>query len=320
MDKLDSKDILKLSRGFMPSRIFLTAAELDIFTLLIDTPMTAEETASMTDCQPRGITTLLDALTSMGLLMKNNAIYSVPDHLQPFLSSRTETSLIPMAHHSSHMWNRWSQLSEIIRPKGAPQIDNMEAFIGAMHAIGYPLAEAIVQKVGAEDARTMLDIGGASGTYTMAFLRAFPALKVTLFDRPPVVELARKRLGNAGLLDRVSLVPGDFSADPLPSGYDMALLSAIIHQNDRKRNVDLYRNIHNALNPGGRIVIRDHVMSEDHTEPLSGAIFAINMLTGTPGGTFAFTEIKEDLEKAGFHDVRLLNPDTDMDGIVDARK
>jgi predicted O-methyltransferase YrrM len=126
-------------------------------------------------------------------------------------------------------------------------------------------------------------------------------MRATLFDQPPVIEMARRRVQEAGMTDRVTLVPGDFYKDELPAGHDLALLSAIIHQNSPEENEELYRNIHRALDVGGRIVIRDHVMSPDHTQPLEGALFAVNMLAGTKGGsTYTFEEIKTGLTAAGF--------------------
>ena len=81
----------------------------------------------------------------------------------------------------------------------------------------------------------LLDIGGASGTWTIAFLRAVPEATAVLFDLPQVMPLARERLTRAGLADRVSLVAGDFYTDDLPGGADFAWLSAIAHQNSRAR-------------------------------------------------------------------------------------
>lgn len=116
-------------------------------------------------------------------------------------------------------------------------------------------------------------------------------------------------------------MPGDFENDPLPHGHDLALLSAIIHQNDPAQNVTLFKKILAALEPGGRLIVRDHVMSEDHTSPTSGAMFAINMLVATPGGgTYSFSEVRAGLEKAGFADVRLLRDGAEMECLVDARK
>jgi hypothetical protein len=84
-------------------------------------------------------------------------------------------------------------------------------------------------------------------------------------------------------------------------------LSAIIHQNSPEQNLALYQNIFQALDSGGRIIVRDHVMEPDHTKPVSGAIFAVNMLVNTTGGgTYTFDEIKEGLTKAKFEGIKLL--------------
>ena len=119
--------------------------------------------------------------------------------------------------------------------------------------------------------------------------------------------MAGERIKAAGLGDRVTLVPGDFYTDSLPGGHDLALLSAIIHQNGPEQNQSLYGNIFQALEPGGRIVIRDYVMSPDRTEPRDGALFAVNMLAGTEkGNTYTFEEIEEGLAAVGFTRIRLL--------------
>lgn len=83
-----------------------------------------------------------------------------------------------------------------------------------------------------------------------------------------------------------------------------------IHMNSREQNVQLYRKVHGALMPGGRIVIRDFVMEPDRTRPVAGALFAVNMLVNTEGGgTCTFGEIREDLEKTGFTDIAFIDRD-----------
>jgi len=119
--------------------------------------------------------------------------------------------------------------------------------------------------------------------------------------------------------ERITFVAGDFYADELPIGHDLALLSAIIHQNSPEQNIELYRKVGRALEPGGRLVIRDHVMNPEPTEPARGTLFAINMLVVTAGGsTYSFDEIRQGLEAAGFTRVKLLQNGERMDGLVEA--
>jgi precorrin-6B methylase 2 len=196
-----------------------------------------------------------------------------------------------------------------------------ESFIGAMNNFTESIAPSVVERLMPLQFQRVLDIGGASGTWTIAFLLAVPDATAVLFDLPEVVPLARERLTRAALADRVTLVAGDYNVDPMPGGADFAWLSAIVHQNSRGQNRALYAKIHAALAPHGTLVIRDIVMEESRTQPPAGAMFAVNMLVGTEGGgTFTMSEYREDLESAGFTRIELLQRDEGMNSLVRARK
>jgi len=327
MNYSSPEQILKLSRDFMECRILLTGAELNLFTVLGRKKQTSAALSEQTGLAPRALTMLLDALAAMGLLEKNGDEYSCGDEIARYLSEDSPVSVLPMVLHAVSLWDRWSCLTEML--KGAPcqpdrplsKAEELRAFIGAMHVVAAPLAADIVRSVKPGKAKKLLDVGGASGTYTIAFLENAPGMAATIFDRPPVIEMARERLKSAGLLDRVNLVPGDFYTDELPSGHGLAFISAIIHQNSPDQNLDLYRKAFRALDDGGRIVIRDHVMSADRIHPRNGAIFAINMLVATAGGgTYTFEEIKDGLTAAGFREIRQISAGERMDSLIEAFK
>jgi ubiquinone/menaquinone biosynthesis C-methylase UbiE len=190
-----------------------------------------------------------------------------------------------------------------------------------MHNVSAPYANQVIQAIRPRQFRHLLDIGGASGTWTIAFLRACPNAQATLLDLPQVIPMARQRLTEAGLADHVRLVAGDFMNDPLPTDADLAWVSAIVHQNSRGQNRLLFSKLFQTLIPGGRIVIRDILMEENHTQPVAGALFAINMLVATEGGgTFTFNELREDLESAGFGQVVVMHRDDGMNSVVVAHK
>jgi predicted O-methyltransferase YrrM len=247
----------------------------------------AAAVAARAGADERALTILLDALTAIGVLRKRDGAWQTEPSAAELLARDRPGSVLPMVLHSAQLWRRWGELTRLVagpRPEEQADEASLRSFIGAMHVIAEPQAARIVSLAAPGGARRLLDVGGASGTYTLAFLAASPALRATLFDRPPVVEMARERIGRAGLLDRVTLVAGDFYEDPLPAGHDLVFVSAIIHQNTPDENVALFRQAFAALEPGGRLVIRDHVLSEDRTEPKSGALFAVNMLVAETGG------------------------------------
>jgi predicted O-methyltransferase YrrM len=321
-------ELMGVVRGFMESRILLTAAELDLFTLLAGRPMRADEVCKEIGGDLRAVTILLDALCAIGWLRKADGIYSTQPETAEMLAAGAPEGVLPIILHYANMWKRWSRLTDIVRgaPSEEPAVatrtpEQFRAFIEGMHVLARRRAPAVVAQVGVGEARALLDVGGASGTYTIAFLRAAPAMRATLFDLPNVVDMARERLAGEGLLDRVTLVGGDYLKDPIPGSHDLAFLSAIIHQNSPEENVALYRKCHDAMVSGGRIVIRDHLMSDDRTSPRFGAVFAVNMLCGTSGGnSYTFAEIAQGLEQAGFVNPRIIHEDSVMDGLVEATK
>jgi SAM-dependent methyltransferase len=314
-DKHTLDSIMTMARGFMASRVLLSGAELDIFSLLAQEPLTAEKIASAKRADLRAMTILLDALSALGFLVKRKGRYQTEPSAMGLLASQAPESILPMVLHMGAVWRNWSQITDIVlgktqagmRKKGALADANIKAFIGAMHVVGSKMAPKVVAAIDPGPARHLIDVGGGSGTYTLAFLAAVPEMKATLFDLPPVIEMARERAQAAGLAHRVTLVAGDFYRDELPEGHDLAILSAIIHQNSPEQNEKLFGKIYRCLDGGGRIVIRDHVMSPDRTQPPEGALFAVNMLAGTSGGgTYTFDEIKAGLTAVGFTRIRLM--------------
>ena len=316
-----SESLLSLSRAFQESRVLLTGAELDVFTHLAGEPLASDALAARLGADPRALAITLDALTAMGLLEKTGGTYRTAKDAA-CLTAEAPDSILPMLLHAAALWDRWTGLTRKVggTPLTArPPAAATRAFIEAMHVVSAPQAAKLASDVNPGGARRLLDVGGGPGTYTAAFLQAAPELHATLFDLPPVVEIARERLSAAGLVGRVTLVAGNFDTDELPGGHDLAWLSAIIHQNGPAENNALYGRIFRALAPGGRLVVRDHVMDPDRTRPRAGALFAINMLVGTAhGGTYTFDEIRAGLERAGFVRIRLLREGERMDGLVEA--
>ncbi len=324
-----AEQIMELARGFQPACVLAAAAELDLFEILRNRPRNAEEITGRLDTDSRATKALLDALAALNLLTKKDEQYELADGVAEVLTSGGTCSMLDMVRHQANCLRRWAQLAEVVktgRPaESRPSIRGAEqdyaAFITAMDNLARQTAPMLVGELVALKFNHLLDIGGASGSYTIAFLKAIPTARATLFDLPEVIPLARRRITEAGLNDRVTLVVGDFYQDELPAGADFALLSAIVHQNSRMQNRELFAKIHRALADNGQLLIRDVIMDESRTQPPAGALFAINMLVATEGGgTFTFGELQEDLMACGFGHVELLRRDDWMNSLVRAVK
>ncbi len=327
--KWTADELLEVVRGFQPACVITAAADLDLFTALADRPATAGQLAQSIAADPRATAVLLDALAGLELLRKRGDVYEVPADVAELMAPDSPTNVLAGVRHQGNCLRRWDQLARVVQtgrparrePSIRGEAGDCESFISAMNSFSGPMAAQIVGRLLPLRFDRLLDIGGASGTWTIAFLLAVPEATAVLFDLPQVIPLARERLTQAGLADRVSLVAGDFYTDDLPGGADFTWLSAIAHQNSRAQNRVLYRKIWSALVPRGTLAIRDVVMEASKTRPVAGALFAVNMLVGTEGGgTFTFDEFRQDLTDAGFTEVQLVYQGEAMDSLVRARK
>jgi SAM-dependent methyltransferase len=324
-----AEKVMTLGRSYQGAAILAAAADLDLFSQLGPQPEPSTVLARRLQYDARGLEVLLNALAALELLEKSGDAYALGAGVAACLTASGGQTVLAMAQHQANCLRKWAQLARVVKtghpvdqaPSVRGEAGDQEAFIGAMDNVSAPHAAQVIQALAKLDFRHVLDVGGASGTWTLAFLRAHPFCKATLFDLPHVIPLAERRLSATNLMARVELVAGNFMTDPLPVGADFAWVSAIIHQNSRRQNQDLFAKIFRALAPGGHIAIRDILMDETHTQPVAGALFAVNMLVATDGGsTFTFSELREDLETAGFVDAAVVRHDEGMNSVLLARK
>jgi SAM-dependent methyltransferase len=317
---LDADHIASLCRGFMTSRLMLTAAELDLFSTLTGQWFSVADVAAPRGWNEKALRVVLDALVASGFLEKRAETYSTTEMCSTFLSRNSAESILDQALEGARLWKDWSCLTETVVGTGlTPRTDPVRAALGTLDTLAARLSPGIAALVRPETARRFLDVGGGSGAYTIAFLARDRSLRATLFDRPEVLEVSREYLRDVELEEQVTLVPGDLTRDEFPEDQGMVLLSAVIHLLSLEQVEDLLRRTYRALVPGGRVVIRDYVMSPDRVKPRAGAIFAVNLLVSTAnGGTYTFPEIRLCLAAAGFVDIRILQDGERMNTVIEA--
>jgi len=151
----------------------------------------------------------------------------------------------------------------------------------------------------------MLDVGGGSGAYSIAFAKANPVLHAEILDLPAVTAIAQRHIRAAGVEERVQPRAGDLRTDALGRGFDLVFVSAICHMLSPEENADLLRRCHDALAPGGRVVIQDFILNPEKTGPKFAALFALNMLVGTAAGSsYSEPEYTDWLTAVGFREIR----------------
>jgi SAM-dependent methyltransferase len=303
-----ARSLMQTAWSYRMSRVLLSGFDLGVFTALSRGPRTSASLAQGLRLDARGLDRLLEALCALGLLRKKSGLFSNSKAAAAHLVEGRPGYLAGLSH-MSRQWDRWTTLTEAVRRGGCvprPGLDGrgrawLESFIGAMHARAVQRAPSVPRLIGLSPVSSVLDVGGGSGAYAMAFARAKPGLTATVFDLPEVLPLTRRYIRDARLSRRVRTAAGDYEKDSLGAGYDLVFLSAIIHSNSPAVNRRLFRKAAEALEPGGRIAVIDFIMDEDRVAPREGALFALNMLVSTEAGdTYTEREVRDWLVEAGF--------------------
>ena len=299
----------QMIRGYQPSRCMLTALELDIFTA-VDGGATAAQVAKKIDANTRATATLLNALVALGVLAKNGDEFKNTPETARFFVQGSKDNHRDGLLHTANIWHRWSTLTDAVRTgtrvpteRGANG-DWTHNFIAGMQRNAKDRAPLVVKAVGTEGIHRILDLGGGSGAYSIAFAKASPNLRCDILDLPEVVALTSDYIQKAGVSAQVTVRTGDMLVDDLGTGYDLVMLNAICHMFSEEQNKDLFSRARKALAQNGRLVVQDFVLNSDKTGPQQAALFSLNMLVSTESGaSYSEREYTDWMKAAGFSEV-----------------
>lgn len=298
----EAKAFAGLWGGFRASRVVLTANSLRVFEN-IGKGRSSDDLAKVLLTDPRATEILLDAVASLGLLRKSGTAYRLTPAAKRFLLPESPWYQGDMLRHADTLWKNWSGLDNVVRtglPNRAGTGDH-DVFIRAMHNNAVLRAPRVIASLDLRGVRTALDLGGGPGTYSMALAKR--GVAVTLFDLPDTLEVAQEMV-RKNRVKKIEFRGGDFHVDDFGKGYDLALLSQVLHSSSEIEALALLGRVHDALAPRGQIVIHEFTLNEDHASPVPGALFSVNMLVNTAGGrSYTRKEMKGWMAKAGFRSI-----------------
>jgi DNA-binding transcriptional ArsR family regulator len=312
---MDFSDLARLAGGYLEARAVQTAVSLEIFEALKDGGADAAAVAERLGTDPRATGLLLSALTALGLLEKKAQVFHLAPVSSTYLVKSSPKYLGGMILFDASLWDVWGELEQAVR-RGKPvrppdmyQGDSAatERFICAMHSLVQARGDGqiLVDAFDFGEVTDLLDIGSGPGSYPICLCRKFPRLKATIFDLPGTLRVTERFVREAGLADRIRLLSGDYRRDPIPGGYEIVLLSNIIHAEGEEENERLMRKAYLCLEAGGKIIIKDHILDDSLSRPAVGATFSLLMLLTTEAGRcYSFNEVKRWLEEAGFKNIR----------------
>ena len=316
--------LLGLSGNYWAACALHAGVKLGVFSHLGSQSLSGEEIAGQLKGDPRGVTTLLNALTAMDLLKKKEGLYSNTPFSSSFLSKESPHYLGYMIMHHHHLMPSWAKLDEAvvtgqpIRGRASFEDETVrESFLMGMFNLAMMLAPHLAGMIDLSGKKHLLDLGGGPGTYAIHFCLKNPGLKGTVYDLKTTRPFAEKTIARFGLSERIAFQDGNYVQEDIRGTFDAAWLSQILHGEGPEEAQRIIQKAAAVLEPGGQILVHEFLLNNTLDGPLHPALFSLNMLLGTAHGqSYSEQQIMDMLAKAGAKEIRRLPLQTPNDSGV----
>ena len=305
--------LLTLSGSYWETCTLHAAVKLDLFSTIEEGCFRPEQIAEKSGLHLRGVTTLLNALAAMGLLVKSGDVYANVEASRSLLVKSSPRYLGHMIMHHHHLVEAWYRLDQSVRsgnPVGknaSEQEAGRESFLMGMFNMAMGVAPVVAKAIDLSGRKHLLDLGGGPGTYAIHFCLENPALKATIADLSTTRPFAEKIIARFNLSDRIDFVPSNYLEDDLEGRYDVAWLSHILHGEGPDGCRMIIEKAVSVLGKGGSLFVHDFILDDNSDGPLFPAIFSLNMLINTKKGrSYSESQIRVMLSEAGLQDVTRL--------------
>ncbi len=313
----EGEALFDIVAGFCHSQILAALVGFDIPDRLLYDPQTADQLARRTGVPLPRMEVLLNGGVAIGLLKRRGQSYRLTRRGAALVGVPGLQGMI--AHH--HVLYR-DLADPVAFFRGETQTE-LAAFwpyvFGASGvtdpavAVTYSALMADSQTLVAQDTldvvslakvRHLVDVGGGTGAFLTAVAARYAAPRLSLFDLPAVVPGATARFANAGITDRVQIVPGSFRDGPLPQGADAISLIRVLYDHSDATVIGLLQAVHAALPVGGRLIVSEPMTGGDTPQRAGDAYFALYCMAMRTGRARSADQIATLLRAVGFTTVR----------------
>jgi len=305
--------------GFGRFHVLCSAIELGVFDVLLDTgPVTVDIIADRIGASAPHLETLLEGVVAMGLLDRRHGVFELNDTARRYLVSDAPASMASLIPVSPGPLANWSQLTATVRD-GAPAdpIDDDPATFyvplveGTFTTINRCAMRADLQlRYSALDSPKVLDLGAGGAPWTAAILNANPGATAVVNDLDGVIDVARRKVAERDLDDRVEFRTGDFHGIDIEAGeFDIVVLGHVCRTEGESGTRHLMQRAFDALAPGGRLLIGDYFVDEQRSQAAHALMMGVTMMASTRNGaTHTHGQIGSWLRETGFEAIRVIEP------------
>jgi len=316
-----ARALFDLCAGFVYSQVLLAAVRLRLLDRLASGAKPLPALAAELGLEQRNARILLEAAAALGLadrragdryalgplgaaLAGNPGLAQMIEHHGLLYADLEDpVALLSGDRKRTALAEYWPYADPERSPRALAEaeIDRYTALMAATQPL---IAREVLAAYPVARHRCLLDVGGGEGSFLLAAARHAPRLRLMLFDLPPVAERARAHFAEADLGERADALGGDFLVDPLPRGADLLTLVRILHDHDDEAALRLLRAAHEALDPGGTLLVAEPMTASRGPDPLAAyfGFYLLAMGRGRPRTPEALARLAR---AAGFAEPRV---------------
>ncbi|GGX79908.1 methyltransferase [Streptomyces minutiscleroticus] len=305
-----ARTLLALNTAYFQAKVLQSAVELGLFGVLAEKPASADALCTRLGLHPVRAADFLDALVGLGLLERKDGRYANRPGVAEFLTPGGPRYLgDSIAQHARLHYRAWASLTQVLSGesvldqkdfrKDFQDLDNVRRLMGHMDVFNSFVAHELDRCIDWARYSTFLDVGGARGNVAAHLVRTHGHLAGGVFDLPAVEPLFDEHMAALGTAEKVRFTAGDFFADPLPRA-DVIILGHVLHDWPPTARETLVKRVHDAVEPGGIIVVYDAMLDDDRQDARS-LLQSLNCSIMRDGGSeYTVGECRGYVERAGF--------------------
>lgn len=329
------KELIRRRDSIFATDLLISAVGyMDFFNRLNEEPSDLKSLCRNLKIAERPADVMLTFFSSLQLIKKHGSKYIVTEHGRRFFIKGSKSDLSgyfnsllerPVCRDILNVLRTDSPMNWAYSPKGKEWARAMSkkkfagSFTAAMDSRGSIMAPVLAGKLDCNDYNKLLDIAGASGIYSCEIVRRYPNLRAAVLEKNPVDIMAKKAIIQQGFSKKISVISGDMFSSAWPKGFDIHLMSHVLHDWDAKSVRFLLRKSYESIMPDGLIVIHDVHINGKKTGPLAAAEYSVLLMLSTRGKCYSVAEMKDMLSDAGFADIHCM-PTTAFRSVITARK
>lgn len=306
-------------KGTVDFFVIKAAYDLDLFEAMAPGPQALEALAAATGTVPPRLERLLITMAQIGLAESGAGLWALTPFAEQFFTAPEQHRNLTMLPFVDYMvdliQSYYANLADVARGKldftshvpHPPRTRDDSIFYETIHRSNIHFAQKILRDhADLAGVGHLIDVGGGIGDIASSLCAKHPELRVTLINLPSALDLVRENVAARGLAERITPTAIDMYREPYPKG-DAVLFARILYPMNRQFCTMLLKKAYEALEPGGRVMILDMVISDPEKPNYD---YLTHYLCGI-GMNFSVLEFKDHglypelLEELGFTEVRL---------------